>query len=119
METVYTITVNNSGIFWRNKEGQLHRLGGLPAIEYANGGKFYYENDQRHRLGGLPAIECAPASGSEHGDKYYYENGQFHRLGGPAIDRANGYKEWWINGKLLKCNTQKEFEQLMKLKAFW
>ena len=79
----------------------------------ANGTKYYYENGQLHRLGGLPALEYAD------GHKYYYENGQCHRLGGPAIDQASGYKEWWINGKHLDCNTQKEFEQYLKLKAFW
>ena len=89
METIYTVTVNEGGTFWENKEGQFHRLGGLPAVERADGSKFYYENGKRHRLGG------------------------------PAIDQASGYKEWWINGKHLDCNTQKEFEQLMKLKAFW
>src|ERR1019366_4041969 len=49
-----------------NKDGQFHRLGGLPAIEYANGNKYYYENGQYHRLGGLPAIERA------NGTKFYY-----------------------------------------------
>ena len=45
----------------------------------------------------------------EHGNKYYYNSvHQFHRddkdpitgLTLPAIEWANGDKEWWINGKL-------------------
>src|ERR1035441_7699303 len=92
METIYTVTVNNSGTFWKNRDGQRHRLGGLPAIEYAGGSKEYYENDQCHRLGGLPAIEYAS------GSKFYYESGKRHRLGGlPAIEYASGSKEYYEN----------------------
>ena len=72
METIYTVTVSEIGTYWKNNDGQLHRIGGLPACEYVNGDKSYYEYDQLHRLGGLPAIED-----------------------------ANGYKEWWILGKKL------------------
>jgi hypothetical protein len=28
-------------------------------------------------------------------------------------------KEWWIGGNKLPCQTQEEFERLIKLKAFW
>ena len=43
-------------------------------------------------------------------NKYYTENGIFegktyncdwgrlHRLDGPAVEKANGTKEWWVNG---------------------
>jgi hypothetical protein len=43
-----------------------------------------------HREDG-PAIEWA------NGDKYWYTYGKLHRLDGPAIEYANGCKEWWIN----------------------
>lgn len=34
------------------------------------------------------------------GDKFWYnKQGKLHRLDGPAIEFANGDKEWWINGK--------------------
>ena len=97
---------------------QYHRLGGLPAVEGANGYKAYWENGQRHRLGGLPAIEWVD------GSKEYWENDQLHRLTGPAVKYIDGYKEWWYRewwyrGKKLDCTAQEEFEQLMKLKAFW
>ncbi len=28
----------------------------------------------------------------------YWRAGILHRTNGPAIERANGYKEWWIDG---------------------
>ena len=51
---------------WRNKEGEFHRLDG-PAIERADG------------------------------DKYWFQCGKLHRLDGPAIKCADGSKEWWLN----------------------
>ncbi|MDE1834887.1 MAG: hypothetical protein KGH64_06140, partial [Candidatus Micrarchaeota archaeon] len=40
-----------------------------------------------------PAIEYA------NGDKEWYLNGQCHRTDGPAIERAYGYKAWYLNGQ--------------------
>jgi hypothetical protein len=53
------------------------------------------------------------------GDKWWYLNDQLHRVDGPAIERVNGNKSWYLNGERLSCTTQKQFEQLMRLKAFW
>jgi hypothetical protein len=53
------------------------------------------------------------------GTNYWIINGHFHREDGPAIEYANGNKEWFLNGEYISCTTQKQFEQLMKLKAFW
>ena len=36
-----------------------------------------------------PAIECAD------GSKYWYQEGNLHRLNGPAIEYTNGDKERW------------------------
>jgi len=37
----------------------------------------------------------------EYGTKHWYnDRGEFHRVDGPAIEHANGDKEWYINGKL-------------------
>ena len=44
-----------------------------------------------HRENG-PAIERAD------GHKEWWQNGQRHRIDGPAIERFDGYREWWING---------------------
>ena len=71
--TVFKLSGDYDYIIYRNAENQLHRGGGLPAIEWADGSKSWYENGQCYRAGGLPAIEW----------KY-------------------GYKEWWENGKRIK-----------------
>jgi len=76
------------------------------------GDKCWYLNDKLHRGDG-PAIEDAD------GYKAWYLNGKCHRVDGPAIEWANGTKYWFLNGKLLDFKTQEEFEQYMKLKAFW
>ena len=31
---------------------------------------------------------------------YFNNKGQQHREDGPAIEREDGKKEWWVNGKL-------------------
>ena len=47
----------------------------------------------RHREGG-PAIEWA------NGHKDWFFNGQRHRTDGPAIEWSSGTKEWILNGEL-------------------
>jgi hypothetical protein len=40
---------------------------------------------------------------NENGDKVYYSDREMkipHRETGPAVERANGYKAWYLNGKL-------------------
>ena len=44
-----------------------------------------------HRENG-PAVEYAD------GDKFWLQNGLLHRTDGPAVEWANGTKEWYING---------------------
>ena len=35
------------------------------------------------------------------GDKAWYLNGKRHRVNGPALEYADGTKEWWyLNGKI-------------------
>ena len=63
---VYTVTVTEDLTQWRNAQGQLHRLDG-PAVEWADGTKIWYQNDQPHRLDG------------------------------PAVEWANGTKAWYLN----------------------
>jgi hypothetical protein len=88
----YKVTVDKyKTICWYNSKGKLHREDG-PAIERANGDKYWYINDKRHREDG-PAIEWA------NGYKAWYINGKRHREDGPAIEWANGDKEWWVNGE--------------------
>ena len=49
-------------------------------------------NDKLHREDG-PAIEYA------NGTKYWHLNGKCHREDGPAIEYANGDKYWYLNDK--------------------
>lgn len=69
---------------------QLHRVDG-PAVEYAIGTRFWYLNGQLHRVDG-PAIEYAD------GTRKWYSNGQLHRVDGPAIEYEGGTREWYLNG---------------------
>ena len=96
---------------WTNELKQLHREDG-PAIEYADGVKEWWLNGQRHRIDG-PAVEYA------NGNKYWFLNGKRHREDGPAVECTDGDKEWWLNGKKMNCQSQEQFDKLMKLKAFW
>ena len=48
----------------------------------------------RHRENG-PAIEYAD------GTKFWYQNGQKHRTDGPANEWSDGSMEWFINGEEL------------------
>jgi len=53
------------------------------------------------------------------GSIVYIVNGKYHREDGPAFEYFDGTKDWWVNDKLLPCQTQEEFEKLMRLRAFW
>ena len=35
---------------------------------------------------------------NKYGTKAWYVNDELHRLDGPAIEGADGSKEWWVNG---------------------
>ena len=55
--------------------------------------RYYNKEGQRHRLDG-PAVEMA------NGDKEWWIDGKLHRLDGPAVDWVDEYKAWCQNGKL-------------------
>ena len=69
---------------------------------------FKLGTNQRHREDG-PAIEFAD------GSKEWYLNGKRHREDGPAIENADGYKHWYLNGKNL---TEAEFNKRMNVDTF-
>jgi hypothetical protein len=81
----------NGDRLWINSEGEWHREDG-PAIEWKDGGKFWYINDKLHR-------EDGPAEEYANGTKYWVINGERHREDGPAIEYANGDESFFINGK--------------------
>ena len=63
--------------------------------------------------------EDGPAIVYDNGDKCWYIHGVRHRVDGPAIEWVNGQAAWYWYGTPIKCNSQKEFESMLKLKAFW
>jgi len=93
--------------YYKNQKMTIpHRLDG-PAVESADGHKFWYVDGYRHRLDG-PAIEYA------NGHKAWYVDGELHRLDGPAIEAADGDKLWFLNDKPL---TEEEFNKRKKQSA--
>jgi hypothetical protein len=102
-------TDSHGAIRYYNDLNQLHREDG-PAIEWANGDKIWYRNDQCHREDG-PAIVYAD------GTKWWCRNHQQHREDGPAIEYSNGKKEYWLLG--IQYKTKKDYLKRLKLKAFW
>lgn len=73
---------------------------------------YYNDKDELHREDG-PAIEEAD------GDKFWYQNRLLHRLDGPAIEYVDGSKMWYYHSNYIHCNSQEHFLKLIKLKAFW
>ncbi|HEY5267584.1 MAG TPA: hypothetical protein VII94_00415 [Candidatus Saccharimonadales bacterium] len=73
---------------------------------------WWYFDEYLHR-------EDGPACIYVNGFKWWFLNGKRHRINGPAIKGPNGYKEWYYHNTKIDCSTQKEFERLLRLKAFW
>jgi hypothetical protein len=39
------------------------------------------------------------------------EKGKLHRTDGPAVEGADGYGEWWVDGKFIKSELSGERQQ--------
>lgn len=76
-----------------------------------DGTKLWYKDNHLHREDG-PAIDNSNIN-------MWYINGLPHRVDGPAITWHTGEKWWYVNGKYIACQSQEEFERIMRLKAFW
>jgi hypothetical protein len=50
------------------------------------------------------------------GNKEYYWNGELHREDGPAVECANGDKEWWIRHIQY---SEENYWRVVKLKVLW
>jgi len=75
------------------KEFQMSNYTEYQVRVYANGDvEWRDEAGDLHREDG-PAIERVD------GDKFWYLNGKTHREDGPACEWENGDKEWYLNGK--------------------
>lgn len=70
-------------------------------VEVYNNGDQFWKNEEGllHRLDG-PAVEHAD------GSKEWCIDGKYHRTDGPAVEYADGYKAWYFDGKQL---SEKEF----------
>ena len=80
--------------FYSDREMTIYHREDGPAIEHANGTKYWYLNGKLHREDG-PAVEWVD------GDKSWFLNGVRHREDGPAIEYADGDKSWFLNGERL------------------
>ena len=88
---VFVSEEGGSTYWYKDAKGTiLHRTNG-PAVEYANGSKFWYQNGKLHRTDG-------PSAEWHNGTKVWHRNNVIHRTDGPAIENADGTKEWYING---------------------
>jgi hypothetical protein len=98
----YTVEVDEEGTIRWYKLGtnKLHRTDG-PAVEYANGDKYWYIEGECHRTDG-PAIDRI------NGYKAWFIEGKHHRTDGPAIEFTDGYKAWYIEGE---CYTEQDFNK--------
>ena len=69
----------------------------LGIVDYKNDsfkiGKSYFNNNGKYHRTDGPAVEYA------NGIKEWYLNGKLHRTDGPAIERPDGTKYWYLNGK--------------------
>ena len=114
-----TIETDEWGSKFHYKNGERHRGGNLPAIEYPDGEKHYYKNGERHRDGDLPAIEYAD------GTSRYFRNGKRHRDGElPAIEWSDGDKSYYKNGirytkEQVEFMTRMEKKKLIKVFRYW
>lgn len=103
----------NGNRFWTDLQGRWHREDG-PAIERVDGSKEWFTHGLLHREDGPARIGVwAP------NDDEWWVNGKRHRLDGPAIMWSDGTKAWYIDDKPVRCNSQEEFERLIKLDLFW
>ncbi len=90
---------------WKNAAGQIHRDGDLPAKEYKNGDKWWYQNDINFRANDLPTIV------RNNGRQVWLNaEGYLNRLTGPAIINSNGDEEYWIRAK--KYSSKEEWEKI-------
>ena len=73
------VVKNHKGIFYFIEPGNWIHSDGFPLME------------KLHREDG-PAIELA------NGSKFWFLNGEYHREDGPAVEGSDGSKYWYLNG---------------------
>jgi len=94
---------------YRDANGDLIEL-----KQYGEDTFYHYKNGLLHREDDLPAIE------GPNGYKEWYMNGKLHREKGKAFECVLEFDyEWYYKGIGVPCNTQEEFERLIRLSLFW
>jgi hypothetical protein len=63
------------------------------------------------RAGGELHRTDGPAVVRADGTREWYLNGKRHRTDGPAVVYANGYQEWWVDGEFIKYAQSGERKQ--------
>lgn len=84
------VTRRDGTVEYLDADGYEHREDG-PAVERADGSKFWYKHGLRHRLDG-PAVENA------NGHRSWWVDDQRHREDGPAVIHMNGAEEYYLMG---------------------
>ena len=68
------------------------------------------DNDKK-----ITEIDKVEMTINKQGDQIWWKGNKLHREDGPAIERANGTKEWCLNNMAL---TELEIRQLQRNKQF-
>jgi hypothetical protein len=83
-----------------------------------DGEEYHYNtNHQLHRENAPAIIRRINLNPSIH--KEYWVSGERHRENGAAIEYADGLKDWFYRGKHIDCQSQEQFEKIIRIKAFW
>lgn len=79
---------------WREGTATYHKTGDSLHIVYDSGIESYWVDNIRHR---------------EDGYAYF----------APAYNGYDEIKRWYYQGEKINCETQEQFERLIKMKVFW
>jgi len=88
----YIVEVDHEKTVWMDWNWNVHREEDLPAIEYFNGDKIWYKNNQKHREG-KPAVIFTD------GHQEWWFEGKLHREDGPAILWPDGRAFYYEHGE--------------------
>jgi len=98
----------NGNVFYFDDDGKFHRDNDLPAIEWKNGTKEWYQHGERSR--GPGAVEGAPPAviGANGSKAWYYDGQQYDPLSGELYDNDDTARWYDDNNKLVKTRSHKK-----------
>ena len=70
----------------------------------------------------IPYLINGWVGSSNNDDQIHYIDSKISRLDGPALKTQRGEMKmeyWFVDGERINCQTQAQFEKIMKMKAFW